>query len=287
MPQNLFYEIEAPFCCSRKTHATAEQKPYAATCHYHNAFEIYLFLSGKASMYYDETYYPMNPGDLYIISPNKPHGAACYEAKVYDRLVINISEEFLKELSNNDTNLNAYLPDANSMEIRVIHLDSKSQKRLIQLVEEFGDFELQQSGYGTELEARARATILMVTLNRLIAEHSEQTGKKSQPALITGIIDYVTEHLTEPITLNDLATNFFISSKYISSVFHKQMGMTLREYVITQRVECAKKLLSEGKNVSEACELSGFGDYANFIRTFTQVSGISPGKYARMQRNEE
>ena len=65
------------------------------------------------------------------------------------------------------------------------------------------------------------------------------------------------------------------------------MGMTLREYIISRRVEYAKKLLSEGKNVSEACELSGFGDYSNFIRTFTLIAGTSPGKYARQQANGE
>ena len=286
MPQNTFYGIDTPFCCSRKTHTTAEQKPYAANCHYHDAYELFLFLNGKASMYYDDEYHPINPGDLYIIPPKVPHGAACYDAKVYDRLVINVHMELLKALSTKQTDLTDFLQGDSAEKITVVNLNAKAQKRLIQLVEEMPQAE-ENSAFGTDIEMKAKAALLLVELNRLVSEYRAQTGKKTRPKLVTSIIDYVAEHLTEPITLEMLANELFISSKYISSVFRKNMGMTLREYIITKRVENAKKLLSDGKNVSEACELSGFGDYSNFIRTFTQIAGISPGKYARQQANEE
>lgn len=285
MPQNTFYGIDTPFCCSRKTHTTAEQKPYAANCHYHDAYELFLFLNGKASMYYDDEYHPINPGDLYIIPPKVPHGAACYDTKVYDRLVVNVREELLKELSTEWTNLFDFLQKNAEGKIKVVNLNAKAQKRLIQMIEEMP--QENEEKFGSDVELKARAALLLVELSRMVSEYHVQAGKKARPKLVESIVDYVTEHLTEPISLEMLSNKFFISSKYISSVFRKNMGMTLREYIISKRVEHAKKLLSEGKNVSEACELSGFGDYSNFIRTFTQIAGISPGKYARQQVNEE
>jgi len=286
MPQNTFFGIDTPFCCSRKTYTTAEQKPYAI-CHYHDAYELFLFLNGKASMYYGEEYHPMNPGDLYIIPPDIPHGAACYDSKVYDRLVINVQPDLLKELSTGQTNLAAFLQEGGTEQIKVVNLNVKAQKRLTQLVEEMPQEEEDGQSFGYDIEVNARAAILLVELNRFVSEFHAQAGKKTRPKLVESIVDYVSEHLTEPITLEMLSNQFFISSKYISNVFHKNMGMTLREYIISKRVEYAKKMLSEGKNVSEACELSGFGDYSNFIRTFTMVAGISPGKYARQQTEEE
>lgn len=287
MPQNTFFGIDTPFCCSRKTYTTAEQKPYAV-CHYHDAYELFLFINGKAAMYYDEEYHPMNPGDLYIVPPDIPHGAACYDSKVYDRLVVNVREDLLRDLSTGDTDLSAFLRENTEGNIRVVNLNVKAQKRLIQMVEEMPQVE--ENGiraFGHDIEVKARAALFLVELNRFVSEFRAQVGKKTQPKLVENIADYIAEHLTEPITLEVLANKFFITSKYISSVFHKNMGMTLREYIISKRVEYAKKLLSEGKNVSEACELSGFGDYSNFIRTFTLVAGISPGKYARQQSDEE
>ena len=194
--------------------------------------------------------------------------------------------ELLKELSTKQTDLTDFLQGDSAEKITVVNLNAKAQKRLIQLVEEMPQAE-ENGAFGTDIEMKAKAALLLVELNRLVSEYRAQTGKKTRPKLVTSIIDYVAEHLTEPITLEMLANELFISSKYISSVFRKNMGMTLREYIITKRVENAKKLLSDGKNVSEACELSGFGDYSNFIRTFTQITGISPGKYARQQANEE
>lgn len=286
MPQNTFYGIDTPVCCSRKTHTTAEQKPYAANCHYHDAYELFLFLNGKASMYYEDEYHPLNPGDLYIIPPDIPHAAACYDSKVYDRLVINVRKELVKELSSGQTDLFDYLQGDGEARIKVVNLNAKAQKRLIQMVEEMPSQESLEHRFGADIELNAKTAILLVELNRYISEYNNQIGKKARPKLIDGIKDYISEHLTEPISLEMLSNEFFISSKYISSVFRKNMGMTLREYIITKRVENAKKLLSEGKNVSEACELSGFGDYSNFIRTFTLIAGISPGKYAKQQVNK-
>jgi len=58
--------------------------------------------------------------------------------------------------------------------------------------------------------------------------------------------------------------------------------MNLHEYIIFKRVARAKKLLMEGKSVTETCHLSGFNDYSNFIRTFKRTVGISPGKYSKI-----
>lgn len=286
MPQNTFYGIDTPVCCSRKTHTTAEQKPYAANCHYHDAYELFLFLNGKASMYYEDEYHPLNPGDLYIIPPDIPHAAACYDSKVYDRLVINVRKELVEELSTGQTDLSVFLQGSSEGKIAVVNLNAKAQKRLIQMVEDMPQHESKEKNFGSDIELNAKTAILLVELNRLVSEYNNQAGKRTRPKLVDGIKDYIAEHLTEPISLEMLSNEFFISSKYISSVFRKNMGMTLREYIITKRVENAKKLLSEGKNVSEACELSGFGDYSNFIRTFTVIAGVSPGKYARQQVNE-
>lgn len=50
----------------------------------------------------------------------------------------------------------------------------------------------------------------------------------------------------------------------------------------------AKTCLSEGLSLSETCYQSGFADYSNFIRSFTKLAGISPGKYTRkMKGNRE
>ena len=97
-------------------------------------------------------------------------------------------------------------------------------------------------------------------------------------------MDYVHQHLSENITLADIGKTFYLNGSYISQRFKHYTGLTLREYIVDQRVSLAKTLLLHGKNVAEACEFSGFRDYSNFIRTFTNSTGISPGKYQKNTR---
>ena len=61
-------------------------------------------------------------------------------------------------------------------------------------------------------------------------------------------------------------------------------GTTINKYVVARRISVAKRLLAQGCSVHEACEQSGFGDYAHFIRAFGQAVGVSPKQYALISR---
>ncbi|WP_313960282.1 helix-turn-helix domain-containing protein [Paenibacillus xylanexedens] len=67
----------------------------------------------------------------------------------------------------------------------------------------------------------------------------------------------------------------------------KTTGLTIRNYILNRRIELAQICLSEGMSITEACYRSGFGDYANFIRSFTKIVGTSPGKFVRKQSTEK
>lgn len=97
-------------------------------------------------------------------------------------------------------------------------------------------------------------------------------------------MDYIDEHITQDITLGKLAEAFYMNSTSISRQFKKHTGLTLRSYILSRRIELAKFLLSDGMSITDACFQSGFGDYANFIRSFTKMVGISPGKYIKQRR---
>lgn len=99
------------------------------------------------------------------------------------------------------------------------------------------------------------------------------------PKLICHTMFFIKNPLTEPIYLSELSKNLCLSSDYISHEFKKYTGLTLRSYILNERITLAKTLLAEGKNVTEACYMSGFSDYSNFIRSFTKIIGISPGRY--------
>ena len=64
-------------------------------------------------------------------------------------------------------------------------------------------------------------------------------------------------------------------------IFKAATGFSVMEYIIYSRVLRARQLLQDGVSVQQAGELSGFSDNSHFIRTFGQLTGVTPGRYAK------
>ena len=98
---------------------------------------------------------------------------------------------------------------------------------------------------------------------------------------VDDILAYINLNITSPITIEQLAGEFFLSESYICRIFKSATGTTINKYISARRISIAKALLSDGISVTEAYEKSGFSDYSNFFKAFTKAVGISPKKYAQ------
>ena len=88
--------------------------------------------------------------------------------------------------------------------------------------------------------------------------------------------------ISQPLTVEQLAENFFLSESYICRIFKQATGTTVGKYITARRISIAKAALSEGLSVNDAFEKSGFGDYSSFFKAFTKAVGVSPKKYANL-----
>ena len=100
-------------------------------------------------------------------------------------------------------------------------------------------------------------------------------------------MDYIQENLTEPLTLDQISNKFYISKHYLCRIFKSATGFSVMEYIIHSRILRARQLLQEGVSVQQAGELSGFSDNSHFIRTFGNLTGTSPGRYAKEYQSSD
>ena len=107
---------------------------------------------------------------------------------------------------------------------------------------------------------------------------------KGQYKQVDEILSYINQHLTDNLSIAVLASHFYLSGSYICKIFKNTTGTTINRYITAKRISKAKALLAEGYSVTETCSLCGFGDYSNFLKTFTKMVGISPKKYASYER---
>lgn len=96
------------------------------------------------------------------------------------------------------------------------------------------------------------------------------------------IKQYLDENYGEKVTLNTLASRFFVSKSYLSRIFKDSYGFTINQYILFKRITKAKQLLRfSTKNVDEIADFVGMNDANYFSRMFRKVEGISPSEYRK------
>ena len=101
-------------------------------------------------------------------------------------------------------------------------------------------------------------------------------------------VSYIHLHLHEQITVDGLAQHVGLSASHFSRIFRHAVGIPPYEYIILQRLERAKTLLSStSETVREIAYLSGYGNEAAFTAVFTERVGISPRYYRKLVKYSE
>lgn len=117
-----------------------------------------------------------------------------------------------------------------------------------------------------------------------ITANGNQDNKKSrlpsnqQPA-VGRVIIYVEEHLTEQLSLERLAEEAQLSKYQLIRRFQNEKGTTPWKYVISRRVDKARKLLEEGQAPGQVAAEVGFYDQSHFSKSFRKETGQTPKKY--------
>ena len=97
--------------------------------------------------------------------------------------------------------------------------------------------------------------------------------------------DYVRRHLSEPVSAEKMAKEFFLSRPYLSSRFRRETGKTLTDFILTEKTEEAKRLLRYSeKSLSAISAYLGFSSHSHFSRVFKKYTGLTPGEYRAKYR---
>ena len=121
-------------------------------------------------------------------------------------------------------------------------------------------------------------TSLKAILDKRKIQETE-ISKKYSLAVKNAII-YMEEHYYEKITLYILAQNVFLSPGYLSSLFTKETGQTVMEYLSNIRIRHAKVLLKKlDLKIYQIAEKVGYSNTKYFTDIFKRVTGFTPIQY--------
>ncbi len=109
-----------------------------------------------------------------------------------------------------------------------------------------------------------------------------QDEKTSLSVEIYEAVRYIDEHLSERLTLNQVADSICLSPNYLSSLFKKELGVGFVDYITEKRVEKAKELLTNtGMKTYEVAQQTGFLDESYFSKTFKKITGKRPSAFRK------
>lgn len=250
--------------------------------HLHNFCEIYLLLEGEAEVYVGSSRYYIYPGALLLFNDRELHKAHFLTEGIYKRCFIHIPPALLSHYSTSSTDLSACFYNRGLGMRNLLQLEPEQIGFFMQLFDGMSDAQATKP-LGFDLLIHSYLIQLLVMTNSLFAAHAFPSHLTDRyPQIIRDIIAYIDEHLLEELTLEGLAQAFSLNKYYLCHIFKKETGATIFRFILLKRVSLSRVLLAEGKNVTEACFLSGFRNYANFITTFRKCSGCTPKKYKDM-----
>ena len=94
--------------------------------------------------------------------------------------------------------------------------------------------------------------------------------------------EYMKKNFNKNISLNEISERFFINPYYFSQLFKKKTGENYQNYLISLRVNRAKKLLEETDlKIYEICDLVGYADINHFNKIFERIVGVKPSEYKK------
>ena len=232
--------------------------------HVHDVTEIICLTAGRADMTIGGAKLSLKPGDVAIAFPSVPHS---YDEVSEDAAGLSMifAADAIAEFTHTFRTMQPASPllPAKKVpeELRAIirKLTSLSQQELLPL----------RLGY------------MHLFLSYLFTQLPLQPLSKSiLSGLPQQVLHYVSEHFTEPLSLESTARALGVSRIHLSHIFSQQLNINFRQYINTLRIDRACALLrNPAYSVSQIIDLCGYQNPRTFHRAFLAQCGVPPKQY--------
>ncbi|MEV0093604.1 AraC family transcriptional regulator [Streptomyces sp. NPDC050738] len=133
---------------------------------------------------------------------------------------------------------------------------------------------------GDELEAESRLAFIGERLRGHLGQASG-TGAGPDRGLAHRLRELLDARLVDGVTLEEAARTVHADPTHLVRAFSGAFGIAPHQYLMSRRVDRARRLLLDGRPAGDVAAATGFYDQSHLTRHFKRVVGIAPGRYAR------
>ncbi len=140
--------------------------------------------------------------------------------------------------------------------------------------------------YVLKIEECGSLTALADLCDKMLEDYvnrvQEIRNHSSVSSLIQNACDYIRTHITEQLTIADLAKRTGYSEYYFSHKFKKETGCSVNDFILKEKIEQAKLMLAGTSDTIQSISDSlSFGNRSYFYTCFQKQTGLSPSEYRR------
>ncbi len=251
---------------------------YDMPLHCHNEFEIIRVLAGEFCLNLNGVLHRLKKGDFAMIESMTLHSGIPSNA-VYECVVFDLNMLKTKNNDFTDRYISPMVQGKSGVICKVVNSGSRVGEVLNRLFEEIVGhcpfYELKIMGILCELfytlYSRGEITPLQ--------NKSKNTGQIEK---MTELLDWISTHYAESITLADLSKISGFSEKYLCRIFREYTFKTPIDYINQMRIENAcRDILYSNKSITDIAFANGYNNTSYFSRMFKQLTGCTPREYKK------
>ena len=256
---------------SKTENASVTTKP---ELHSHSGhLEVYYFISGSLRFVADGKGTPVAGGDMLILSNGVLHRPMITAPSTYERKHIQLDVRAFGEMGG--VALDVYR-EIKKKRVLFVPGTAKESRELAELYLSIEN----AAECGRDTEALSGLLYLLSRAVGVGAELSD-AGYTANGERAVSIMQYIDDNLGGDLSYSALASRFYLSEKALYSLFLREVGVPLGDYVAERRIVAAKSMLEAGDTAGDVAYAVGFRDYSVFYRSFKRRLGVSPREYQR------
>ena len=257
-----------------------------------DAWELCVCLEGETVVIRDLTQYMLSPGQILLIQPSVGHDISIFQ-KGSSAFVVSFTcnnSDHLRPLR--DAVIQADEPQLELFQNMIVELNatfehSTGERGPLHL---FQFIPSEESPLGAEqmiccyMEQLLISLLRSVTMNKGQVVRTGQFREAIQSYLVDQVTTYITEHMGERLTVEQIAAHFHYSRARLSTIYKQYTGLGINEMITYRRIKQAKVMLVEQrKPVAQIAEELGFSSPQYFSHKFAEIVGVPPSKFVQTQ----
>jgi xylan 1,4-beta-xylosidase len=246
--------------------------------HAHRDIELIYVIKGQLQVKISGTAYNLTTSDLVLINSNEFHSFQSNQDNLFVIIHFNYDE------------LTTLLSQRNLTFSRDCSIQNSTKSEFKDALEELLTVYMKQNN-GTEIEFLEKAyKVSSLLTSKLLKKNDNNNLEKNislkgQDERLADILDYIQSNFREPLSLDEVAGLYFLSSPYLSKFFKKQTGKTFSQYLNEVRLaHSVNELLNTDKPITRVALDNGFPNLTAFNRVFNEQYQMKPVEYRKQMQ---